>query len=197
MFSKDFKTYSEWKKAHPEDTPYNRRIINEHKKHPNATLSQLRGHPKGKQKPVSKLKTKKPKKMQIMVKGIEVTDDRNETGTLVYYEFYIESTRSEEQIAKDIEKYIKKNGINLYPSEESYDEESKTYKVINFRENVPDSGKPISQKQAKKELLDKLKENLHKAKPKSYWKSKEYRDMLRQKRLDNNEYKKEYDNNEF
>ena len=97
-FSKNYKTFSDWKKAHPEDTPYNRRIINEHKKHPNATLSQLRGHPKGKQKSVSKLKTKKPKKMQIMVKGIEVTDDRNETGTLVYYEFYIESTRSEEQI---------------------------------------------------------------------------------------------------
>ena len=32
MFSKDFKTFSEWRKAHPEDTQYNKRIVNEHKK---------------------------------------------------------------------------------------------------------------------------------------------------------------------
>ena len=56
QFSKDYRTFEDWLKAHPEQTAYNQRIIRGHSVFPKATLSQLRGHaPKGK-KPVSRLK---------------------------------------------------------------------------------------------------------------------------------------------
>lgn len=75
-FSKDYRTFKDWKKEHSESTAYNRRISNAHKKYPNASLSQLRGHPqnikatgkKGKVKTVTQLKKKKPSKMQLREK---------------------------------------------------------------------------------------------------------------------------------
>ena len=193
MFSKDFKTYSEWKKAHPEDTQYNKRIVNEHKKYPKASLSQLRGHPKGKQKPVSKLKTKKAKKMQVIVSGVEVTNDRNETGSDVYHEFYIRTTRNEEKMAQDINNYLNKNNIKVFPPPH----EDEHYQVISFRENVPKNAKVGTQRTAKKDLLKSLKDKLHPAKPKGYFRTNEFKKEKRQKRLDNNEYRKRYDDNEF
>jgi len=52
-FSKSYDTYIEWRVDNPEDTPYNRRIIREHILHPDASLSQLRGHARKKEKPIS------------------------------------------------------------------------------------------------------------------------------------------------
>ena len=56
QFSKDYRTFEDWLKAHPEQTAYNLRIIRSHSKYPNASLSQLRGHTSNGKKPVSRLK---------------------------------------------------------------------------------------------------------------------------------------------
>ena len=57
-FSIDYPAFEDWLKAHPEQIPYNLRIIRGHSTFPKASLSQLRGHAKGKQKPVSQLKSR-------------------------------------------------------------------------------------------------------------------------------------------
>lgn len=41
-----YKTYEEWLADNPPATAYKRRIVRLHAKHPDATLSQLRGHAK-------------------------------------------------------------------------------------------------------------------------------------------------------
>ncbi len=58
QFSKDYRTFEDWLKAHPEQTAYNLRIIRSHSKYPNASLSQLRGHASKGKKFVSRLKPK-------------------------------------------------------------------------------------------------------------------------------------------
>jgi len=80
-FSKSFKTFSDWK-AQSKDTPYRRRIERLHVLHPKSSLSQLRSHPKGREKPLSKMKPKPlsklnwdflfPKQKRIRVKSSKV-----------------------------------------------------------------------------------------------------------------------------
>lgn len=56
-FSKSFKTFSDWK-TRSKDTPYKRRIERLHVLHPKVSLSQLRSHPKGRERSLSKMKPK-------------------------------------------------------------------------------------------------------------------------------------------
>jgi len=53
-FSKKYKTYEEWLRNFKGSEAYLNRIIRLHALHPNATLSQLRGHPSPKEKPLRK-----------------------------------------------------------------------------------------------------------------------------------------------
>ena len=202
-FSKDFPTFQDWLKAHPENTPYNRRIVSEHKKYPRATLSQLRGHPGKKRKPVSKLKPKKerkkPKKMQIIVSGNAVTDDRSHTAANVYSEFYIRSNRSDTEIADEIFQYLNYKGIHIYTPEM---DENFTGVTVNFRENVPKGGKIMPIKKAKEMIYNGIEKELHPAGPhskpgKSHHAPDEYIRRKEQRRKAREEKRRRYDNNEF
>ena len=202
-FSKDFPTFQDWLKAHPESNSYNRRIISEHRKHPKANLSQLRGHPGKKRKPVSKLKPKKerkkPKKMQVIVSGNAATDDRSSTAKNVYAEVYIRSARDEEKIADDILKYLKDKGIKVFPTEQ--DENIKAV-TVNFRENVPKGGKVISQKRALESAYQEVEKEMHPAKPHnkpgvSHHTKGESERRKEQRRKAREEKKRRYDDNEF
>ena len=203
-FSKDFPTFQDWLKAHPESNSYNKRIIGEHRKHPKANLSQLRGHPGKKRKPVSKLKPKKerkkPKKMQVIVSGNAVTDDRSHTAKNVYAEVYIRSARDEEKIADDILKYLKDKGIKVFPAER--DENIKAV-TVNFRENVPrGSGKVVSQKRALESAYQEVEKEMHPAKPHnkpgvSHHTKGESERRKEQRRKAREEKRRRYDSNEF
>ena len=202
-FSKDFPTFQDWLKAHPESNSYNKRIIGEHRKHPKANLSQLRGHPGKKRKPVSKLKPekerKKPKKMQVIVSGNAVTDDRSSTAKNVYAEVYIRSARSEEKIADDILKYLKDKGIKVFPAEQ--DENIKAV-TVNFRENVPKGGKVVSQKRALESAYQEVEKEMHPAKPHnkpgvSHHTKGESERRKEQRRKAREEKRRRYDSNEF
>ena len=202
-FSKDFPTFQDWLKAHPESNSYNRRIIGEHRKHPKANLSQLRGHPGKKRKPVSKLKPekerKKPKKMQVIVSGNAVTDDRSHTAKNVYAEMYIRSARDEEKIADDILKYLKDKGIKVFPAEQ--DENIKAV-TVNFRENVPKGGKVVSQKRALESAYQEVEKEMHPAKPHnkpgvSHHTKGESERRKEQRRRAREEKRRRYDDNEF
>jgi len=57
-FSIDYKTFEDWLNNFKGSESYKNRIIRLHSKYPNASLSQLRGHPKGKERLISKLKEK-------------------------------------------------------------------------------------------------------------------------------------------
>jgi hypothetical protein len=57
-FSKNYKTFEEWKNDFKGSESYRHRIIREHEKYPHANLTQLRGHPSSKKKYVSELKPK-------------------------------------------------------------------------------------------------------------------------------------------
>ena len=155
-FSPKFRTFTEWKEAHPNINDYTKRIIREHKSYPRANLSQLRGH-HGKRKPLSKLKPKKErkksKKMQIVVSGNVVTDSRSHTAKNVYSEFYIRSTRDKEKIAEQINDYLNAKGLMMFPDPDGSD---KTI-TINFREELyGNKGKVISQGKAYNDLYDKI-----------------------------------------
>jgi DNA-binding CsgD family transcriptional regulator len=58
IFSKQYSTFQDWINNFKGSESYKDRITREHSKFPDASLSQLRGHPKEKQKLVSKLKVK-------------------------------------------------------------------------------------------------------------------------------------------
>jgi hypothetical protein len=206
-FSPKYSTYQEWKQANPGKSEYTERIRREHARYPKASLSQLRGHPSKKRKPLSKLKPKKerkkPKKMQIVVSGNIVTDDRSHTAKNVYVEFYIKSTKDKEKIAEDIFDFLKKKGLKIFPTQ---DEESTV--IVNFRDKLfGNKGKVIGQKKAKQSIYDYISLQLHVAGPhnkpgvphnkpgvshhgdrtKEYEKRKEQRRMKKE-RYDNNGY---------
>lgn len=200
-FSNNFNTYADWRKAHPENTTYNRRIASEHVKFPKANLSQLRGHP-GKRKPISKMKSrKKPRKMEIVVSGNVRTDDRSQSATNVYVEFYIKSSRNEEIIGNEIFKSLEDKGLRVFPVE--LDENIEPV-IVNFRNNVPKGGKVISQKAGKEFVFNEISKELHKAGPHNKPgvshhgdRTKEYAKRKEERRLRREEKKRRYDENEF
>ena len=53
-FSKKYETFEDWLRNFKGSKKYKQRIIRLHSLHPNATLSQLRGHPSKKEKPLKK-----------------------------------------------------------------------------------------------------------------------------------------------
>jgi len=57
-FSTRYKTFEEFLKNFKGSDAYKNRIIRLHSKYPNASLSQLRGHPKARERVVSQLKEK-------------------------------------------------------------------------------------------------------------------------------------------
>ncbi|MGP6220503.1 hypothetical protein [Caldiplasma sukawensis] len=57
-FSPKYRSFEEWLWNFKGSESYRNRIIRLHEKYPKASLSQLRGHPKGKEKTVSELKPK-------------------------------------------------------------------------------------------------------------------------------------------
>jgi hypothetical protein len=57
-FSTRYKTFDEFQKNFKGSEAYKQRIIRLHSKYPDASLSQLRGHPKAREKTVSQLKEK-------------------------------------------------------------------------------------------------------------------------------------------
>jgi len=57
-FSIDYKTFEDWSSSFKGSESYKNRIIRLHSKYPNASLSQLRGHPKARERVVSQLKEK-------------------------------------------------------------------------------------------------------------------------------------------
>ena len=204
-FSRDYPTYQDWKRAHPADTPYNRRITGEHRLHPRANLTQLRGHPEKRRKPVTRLKPKKerkkPVKMQVVISGNIVLDDRSQTATNMYYEAYIRSARDPDAISDEILKMLKENGINVYARPDD-DPDTFVPVTVAFRENVPKKGKVISQKKMKADTMDKIKSGLHPARPRnrsgaSHHSSGESARRKRIREETRNEKKRRYDENEY
>ena len=209
-FSKDFPTFQDWLKAHPESNSYNKRIIGEHRKHPKANLSQLRGHPGKKRKPISKLKPKrerkKPKKMEIVVSGNGTNDDRSMSAFHVYVEFYTRSSRDEKVIADEIFKSLEDRGILVFPIER---DENINPVTVNFRDNVPKGGKMVSQKAAKEYIYNEISKEMHRAGPKnkpgvphnkpgvSHHSKYEYERRKEQRRIAREEKRRRYDDNEF
>lgn len=59
LFSKQHHTYEEWRIQAP-NTAHTRRIEKAHARYPDATYSQLRGHPKARERSISKLKERGP-----------------------------------------------------------------------------------------------------------------------------------------
>jgi len=57
-FSIDYKTFEDWLNNFTGSKSYKDRIVRLHSKYPNASLSQLRGHPKARERVVSQLKEK-------------------------------------------------------------------------------------------------------------------------------------------
>ncbi len=55
-FSPDYRTFKDWESNFGGSEPYRNRITRLHAKYPNASLSQLRGHPKPRERTVSRLK---------------------------------------------------------------------------------------------------------------------------------------------
>ena len=204
-FSPKFRTYSEWKAAHNYKNKYTERIQREHKSYPKASLSQLRGH-HGKRKPLSQLKPKKErkksKKMQIVISGNVVTDSRSHTAKIVHSEFYIRSTRDKEKIAEQINDYLNAKGLMMFPDPDSDSDKTIT---INFREELyGNKGKVISQSKAYNDLYDKINSELHRAGPKNKPgvshhgdRTKEYERRKEMRRIQREEKKKRYDNNEW
>lgn len=60
MFSKHFQKFADWLAAQTRETPYVRKIKRLHALHPKGSLAQLRRHPSGQLKPLSKLKRTPP-----------------------------------------------------------------------------------------------------------------------------------------
>ena len=192
-FSPKYSTYQDWKKANPGNGEYENRIKRLHSLHPKASLSQLRGHPSKKRKPLSKLKPrkqrKKPTKVQIVVSGNMVKNDRSYVMNM-YTEFYIRSARTEEQIATEIFNMIQDKGIRMYRE----DEENTV--IVNFREKLlGNKGKVISQKKAKQQIIEAIESNLRQPN-RDRTKEYEQRKMKRIERRKQQQMKKErYDNN--
>ena len=189
-FSPKYSTFQDWKKANPGNGEYENRIKRLHSLHPKASLSQLRGHPAKKRKPLSKLKPrKKPTKVQIVVSGNMVKNDRSYVMNM-YTEFYIRSARTEEQIATEIFNMIQDKGIRMYRE----DEENTV--IVNFREKLlGNKGKVISQKKAKQQIIEAIESNLRQPN-RDRTKEYEQRKMKRIERRKQQQMKKErYDNN--
>ncbi|MEM3845429.1 MAG: hypothetical protein QXU98_06990 [Candidatus Parvarchaeota archaeon] len=55
-FSPKYKMFNDWQTSFKGSDSYRNRIVREHSKYPNASLSQLRGHASKGKKPVSELK---------------------------------------------------------------------------------------------------------------------------------------------
>ena len=204
-FSRDYPTYQDWKRAHPADTPYNRRITGEHKLHPRANLTQLRGHPEKRRKPVTRLKPKKerkkPVKMQVVISGNIVLDDRSQTATNVYYEVYILSARDPDAISEEILTTLQLNSINVYARPDD-DPDTFVPVTVAFRENVPKKGKVMSQKKMKADIMEKIKSSLHPARPRNRSGASHHSagESARRKQIreeTRNEKKRRYDENEY
>ena len=212
-FSPKYSTFQDWKQANPGKSEYTERIRKLHSLHPKASLSQLRGHPVKGRKSLSKLKPKKerkkPKKMQIVVSGNIVTDDRSHTAKNVYVEFYIKSTRDKEKIADEMLDSLKQNGIKIFPDPNG---DSEDIIVINFRDQLfGNKGKVISQKKAKNELYNKISSELHVAGPHNKPgvphnkpgvshhgdRTKEYEKRKEKRKEQREEKKRRYDGNEI
>lgn len=79
-FSKKFTTYDDWR-SQASSSEYTKRVERLHGRYPDATLSQLRGHSKGKEKQISKMKersayqkdweTLNPTEMEIREKSLK------------------------------------------------------------------------------------------------------------------------------
>jgi len=68
-FSRKYKTYKEWLEHFRGTKTYKQRIISLHRLYPDATLSQLRGHPKQRESALSKLRLKIKYKRGISTKN--------------------------------------------------------------------------------------------------------------------------------
>ena len=157
MFSKNFKTFKDWLNNFSGSESYKNRIIREHKKYPKATLSQLRGHPTKKQKPVSKKRKRSPIRL-VVVQGNIVTKDKSETGSDVYVEMYTRiADRNIDPLIHSIFEDLDKNGYKIFRSD-------KTENRINISLTGEKKGKIVSQKYAKEEMVNKIKSELHPAK---------------------------------
>lgn len=192
-FSTDFSTYQDWKKAHPEDTPYNRRINNAHKKYPNKTLKELRGHSKP---------SKNPQIMELVIQGNAVTDTRSSTAGNVYIEVYIQSSRTDRQIAADILKHLNLNELNIYPKPVKPPKEPIKPLTIAFREHPPKGKKIVSQRKMKNDLIKEIESQLHaagqkNASGKSHHSKAEQEMRNKRREQKRNDLKKRYDDNEF
>ena len=187
-FSPKFRTYSEWKAAHPNVNDYTKRITREHKSYPKASLSQLRGH-HGKRKPLSKLKPKKERKKSpvrlVVVQGNVVNEDETETGSHVYVESYVRI--ADKNVDKQIQKIFKEledEKIRIYRSDEGKDR-------ISVNLTGERKGKDIiSQKLSIKIIVDKVKSDMHPARKK---KKNDHRKEGETRSGKHEQYKKEYE----
>ena len=199
-FSPKYSTYQDWKKANPGKSEYTERIKREHARYPKASLSQLRGHPVKGRKLISKLKPKKerkkPKKMQIVISGNLVTDDRSESAKNVYIEYYIKSSRDKEKIADEIFDYLKSKGIKIFPDLKGDNEDTI---IINFRDQLlGNKGKVISQRKGKADLYDKIKSELHATKKRQHGdRTREYEKRKEKRKEQREEKKRRYNGNEI
>ena len=157
MFSPKYNSFNEWLSNFHGSESYKNRIIREHKKYPRATLSQLRGHPKRKEKLLSKPRKKSPIRL-VIVQGNIVSKDKTETAADVYSESYVRiADRNIDNFIHKIFDELDRKGLKIYRSDN-------TENRINISLTGEKKGKIISQKYAEQETIEKVIKEMHPAK---------------------------------
>lgn len=159
-FSKNYKTFSSWRAAHPGNSPYIQRILNAHSRYPNASLSQLRGHPAAGRKSVSELKFRKQRKKSpvrlVVVQGNVVNEEGTETAAQVYIEKYVRI--AEKNVDKFIGRIFKKldeSGLKIFRSDSNTDRISVNITGERKGEKI------VSQKKVIQDITDKILSEMH------------------------------------
>lgn len=161
-FSKNYKTFSSWRAAHPGNSPYIRRISNAHSRYPRASLSQLRGHPAAKRKPISQLKPGKQRKRSpvrlVVVQGNVVNQEGTETAAQVYVEQYVRiADRNVDKFIGRTFKKLDESSLKIFRSDANTDRIS-----VNLT-GERKGNKIVSQKKAIKDIADKVVSEMHPA----------------------------------
>ncbi len=161
-FSPKYKTFREWLQNFKGTESYKKRIINLHKRYPDASLAQLRGHPGKRQKPISKLRPKRKRSpvQQIVVQGNAVSVDGNETAGQVYVEVYTRiADKNTDKVIGEVFKELDRRGIKIFRSDSTTDRVSINLRGENFK-----GGKLVSQKKALEMIAETVEKEMHPAK---------------------------------
>lgn len=161
-FSKNYKTFALWRAAHPGNSSYIRRIEHAHSRYPKASLSQLRGHPAIKRKPISQLKPRKSRKKSplrlVVVQGNVVNQEGTETAAQVYFEQYIRiADRNVDKVINKIFGKLDESSLKIFRTDATTDRIS-----VNLT-GERKGNRIVSQKKAIKDISDKIASEMHPA----------------------------------